>query len=288
MVQANDGNFYGVTTNGGVQGKGTAFRFTPSGTLTTLYSFCAQTHCTDGESPAYLMQASDGNFYGVNPVGGVHYIGDFYRLKPNGTMTVLYSFDTVNGKLPYAALVQGPDGQLYGTAPSGGGASDGTAFKITLGGTLTSLHNFCVSWDCGDGAKPQAGLVLGSDGNFYGTTSEGGSGTGGTVFKITPGGTLTTLHAFILSDSYKPTGGLVQGIDGNFYGTTYSGGANADGTIFELTPSGTLITLHSFTGADGSNPTVKLIQDAGGYLYGTTYTGGANGDGTVFSLSPPQ
>ena len=174
MVQANDGNFYGVTTNGGVQGKGTAFRFTPSGTLTTLYSFCAQTHCTDGESPAYLMQASDGNFYGVNPIGGVHYIGDFYRLKPNGTMTVLYSFDTVNGKLPYAALVQGPDGQLYGTAPAGGGASDGTVFKITLGGTLTSLHNFCVTWDCGDGAKPQAGLVLGSDGNFYGTTSEGG------------------------------------------------------------------------------------------------------------------
>ena len=287
MVQANDGNFYGVTVNGGVQGKGTAFKFTPSGTLTTLYSFCAQTHCTDGESPAYLMQASDGNFYGVNAVGGVHYIGDFYRLKPNGTMTVLFSFDDLTGKLPYEALVQGPDGQLYGTAPSGG-AGDGTVFKITLSGTLTLLYDFCSIANCGDGSKPHAGLVPGSDGNFYGTTSEGGSDAGGTVFKITPGGTLTTLYNFLLSDSYQPSGRMVHGIDGNFYGTTYSGGANADGTIFEITPGGTLITLHSFTGADGSNPTVGLVQDASGYLYGTTYTGGANGDGTVFSLSPPQ
>jgi uncharacterized repeat protein (TIGR03803 family) len=286
MVQANDGNFYGVTVNGGVQGKGTAFKLTPSGTLTTLYNFCAQTHCTDGESPAYLMQASDGNFYGVNPVGGVHYIGDFYRLKPDGTMTVLYSFASLDGKLPYAALVQGPDGQLYGTAPSGGGASDGTAFKITLSGTLTLLHNFCVSWNCDDGAKPRAGLVVGSDGNFYGTTSEGGAGTGGTVFKITPGGTLTTLYSFILSDSYQPAGGLVQGSDGNFYGTTYSGGANGDGTLFEITPSGTLTTLHSFNGADGSNPTMNLVHDASGYLYGTTYTGGANSLGVVFRFQP--
>jgi uncharacterized repeat protein (TIGR03803 family) len=273
--------------NGGVQGKGTAFKFTPSGTLTTLYSFCAQTHCTDGESPAYLMQASDGNFYGVNAVGGVHYIGDFYRLKPNGTMTVLFSFDDLTGKLPYEALVQGPDGQLYGTAPSGG-AGDGTVFKITLSGTLTLLYDFCSIANCGDGSKPHAGLVPGSDGNFYGTTSEGGSDAGGTVFKITPGGTLTTLYNFLLSDSYQPSGRMVHGIDGNFYGTTYSGGANSDGTIFEITPGGTLITLHSFTGADGSNPTVGLVQDASGYLYGTTYTGGANGDGTVFSLSPPQ
>ena len=286
MVQANDGNFYGVTVNGGVQGKGTAFKFTPNGTLTTLYNFCAQTHCTDGESPAYLMQASDGNFYGVNAVGGVHYVGDFYQLKPNGTMTVLHSFVSQDGKLPYAALVQGPDGQLYGTAPSGGGASEGTVFKITLSGTLTLLHNFCVAWNCDDGAKPRAGLVLGSDGNFYGTTSEGGGGTGGTVFKITPGGTLTTLYTFILSDSYQPAGGLVQGSDGNFYGTTYSGGANGDGTIFEITPGGTLTTLHSFNGADGSNPTMNLVHDASGYFYGTTYTGGANSLGVVFRFQP--
>ncbi len=292
MVQATDGNFYGVTVDGGNNHfVGTAFRLTPSGVLSTLYNFCSVENCPDGQNPVAIMQASDGNLYGLVALGGDNSIGVFYQLTLSGTMTDLYSFDGSTGREPSVKLVQGPDGQMYGTAPYGGANGYGTVFKITLNGTLSRLYSFCSQANCVDGAYPVSGLTLGSDGNFYGTTS-GGTATPGTFYKITPNGTLTTLYSFCsqshCSDGNHPYPGPVQGSDGNFYGTTNSGGANNDGTIYELTPSGTLITLHSFNGTDGINPTVKLVQDSRGYLYGSTYTGGTNNLGVEFSLSPPQ
>ncbi len=291
MVRAGDGNFYGVTNNGGRGGMGVIFKLGLA-SFDVLYNFCSLPGCLDGQNPSYVMQASDGNFYGVNAVGGSNGSGDFYQLKPNGTMTFLYSFNSgSSGRGPFVALVRGGDGQFYGTAPHGGAHNKGTVFKITLNGTLTVLHSFCSIGNCDDGAIPLAGLVRGSDGNFYGTTSEGGAssgGTAGTVFKITPSGTLTTLYAFAGGDGGQPHGGLVQGIDGNFYGTTYAGGAWGVGTIFEITPGGTLTTLHSFSGTDGTSPTVNLLSVASGYLYGTTYEGGSSNYGSVFSLSPPS
>ena|SRR5579863_7632481 len=113
----------------------------------------------------------------------------------------------------------------------------------------------------------------------------------GTVFKITPSGTLTALHSFAgyPTDGSEPLAGLVQATDGNLYGTTYSGGPNDEGTVFEITPTGGLTTLYAFCPqsgcADGSNPLAALVQDTNGTLYGTTLLGGANGDGTLFSLS---
>jgi uncharacterized repeat protein (TIGR03803 family) len=289
LVQATNGNFYGTTTNGGSGGCGcgTIFKITPSGTLTTLYSFFDS---TDGGYPyAGLLQATNGNFYGTAEDGGANGYGVVFQITPTGTLTTLHSFNSTDGAGPQGTLVQATDGNLYGTTRFGANSACsggcGTVFKITPTGTLTTLHSF----DSTDGANPFGGMVQGTDGKLYGTTSGGGAGTDGTVFKITLDGTLTTLHSFHGTDGATPYGLLVQATDANFYGTTKNGG-NAScpgdcGTIFQITPGGELTTLHSFDGTDGEYPFAGLVQDTNGTLYGVTYNGGANNDGTVFSLS---
>jgi len=317
LVQASDGNFYGTTEGSGgnnncVSGCGTVFKITPSATLTTLYRFCSQANCADGESPrAGLVQASDGNFYGTTSGGGggvycAFGCGTVFRITPSGTLTTLHSFNGSDGVDPLGALVQASDGNFYGTTADGG-ASDycgywgcGTVFKITPSGTLTTLYSFCSQANCADGEGPLAGLVQASDGNFYGTTGGGGANDAGTVFKITPSGTLTTLHSFNGSDGVGPSAALVQATDGNVYGTTLFGGSggcdSGCGTVFKITPSGALTTLHSFAGypTEGANPFAGLVQASDGNFYGTTYNGGANsscsppyyGCGTVFKITP--
>jgi uncharacterized repeat protein (TIGR03803 family) len=313
LVQAAGGNFYGTTVSGGANdhcyffGCGTLFRITPIGALTTLYSFCSQggLACTDGAVPfAGLVRATDGNFYGTTVSGGPN-PGTLFKITPSGTLTTLYSFCSqggapcADGANPDAALVQATSGNFYGTTSSAGANDRGTVFKITPSGTLTTLHSFCSQSECTDGSVPLAALVQGTDGNFYGTTFEGGtSGCAygcGTVFRITPSGTLRTLHAFhpfTKGEGALPFGGLVQATDGNFYGATSQGGAHGAGTVFKITPSGTLTTLYSFCSqggtacTDGANPVAALVQDTNGNFYGTTENGGAKGGyGTVFSLS---
>ncbi len=186
--------------------------------------------------------------------------------------------------------MQGRDGNFYGTTPRSP-YTDGTVFKITPSGTLTTLHTF----DGTDGNNPQAGLVLATDGNFYGTTYSGGTssycgGGCGTVFKMTPSGSLTTLHSFSGTDGYNVEAGLVEGSDGNLYGTTVNGGAQNDGVVYKITPSGTLTVLHSFcsqTGCtDGAYPKAALIQATDGNFYGTASAAGPTAKAR-FSLSPP-
>jgi uncharacterized repeat protein (TIGR03803 family) len=314
LVQATDGNFYGTTYIGGANGQGTVFKITPSGTLTTLYSFCSQGgfNCTDGADPlAGLVLATNGDFYGTTQYGGANCIanggcGTVFSITPSGTLTTLHSFAgyPTDGSNPQGALVQGTDGSLYGTTVQDGpnciaDGGCGTVFKITPSGTLTTLYNFCSQGgsNCTDGKYPNAGLIQGTNGDFYGTASAGGAnctayGGCGTIFKIIPSGMLTTLYNFCsqggsnCTDGAQPDAGLVQGTDGNFYGTTVSSGANNDGTAFSITPSGsTLTTLHSFDGTDGYQPYATLVQATCGKFYGTTYAGGTNNDGTVFSLS---
>jgi uncharacterized repeat protein (TIGR03803 family) len=184
--------------------------------------------------------------------------------------------------------VQGTDGNFYGTTAVGGASvsSGGTVFKITPEGTLTTLYSFCSLTNCADGANPHAGLIQASDGNFYGTTYVGGTPGVGTVFKITPGGALTTLHSFMGTDGEEPEGGLIQASDGDFYGTTVNGGTNQAGTVFKITPGGTLTTLYSFCSAtrcsDGAYPVAGLIQATDGNFYGTT----ALDQGTIFKMTP--
>jgi len=345
LIQGLDGNFYGTTWAGGVYYKGTVFKITRGGTLTTLYSFCAQTGCPDGSSPlAGLVQATDGNFYGGMAGGGAYGWGTIFKITPGGTLTTLYSFDGADGYGP-SSLVQATDGNIYGTTQNGGThfingsypgegtifkiapggklttvydfcaqaqctsyypggliqATDGNfygetlaytgIFKMTPAGTLTYLHNYCTQPNCTDGYVG-TGLLQATDGNFYGAMAGGGAYDKGTIFKLTPGGTLTALYNFCsqtnCSDGASPIGALVQASDGNFYGTTYEGGQgpclDGCGTVFKITPSGTLTTLHSFNGTDGMNPRAPLLQATNGTFYGTTPGGGVYGDGTVFSL----
>jgi uncharacterized repeat protein (TIGR03803 family) len=264
----------------------------PAQTFATLYSFDQ----SDGIGPGELIQAIDGNFYGTTVYGGAYNncntgiaCGTVFKITPEGTLITLHSFcaqaGCPDGKGPNGGLIQGTDGNFYGTTIAGGTFDGGTVFQITPEGTLTTFHSFCAPTDCPDPAQPMAGLIQATDGNFYGTTAWGGAYGGGTVFKITPGGALTTLHSF------DGTGGvgrgrLIQATDESFYGTTTFGGASGSGTIFKITSEGMLTTLHifGFESPDGSYPN-DLIQTKDGNFYGTTYGGGANGVGTVFRIT---
>ena len=329
LVKGADGNFYGTSSSGGANGDfGTVFKVTPGGTLTTLYSFCSQANCTDGANPqASLLLGKDGNFYGTTYIGGTNCIsgtnntgcGTIFKITPQGQLTILYSFCSVgngfvcnDGSSPLAGLMQAADGNFYGTTAYGGGnAADnncfcggfGTVFKISPAGKLTTLYQFCNLTNsngyCLDGGVPMSALVQTSNGNFYGTTYNGGTGfdnSGGTIFKLTAAGKLTTLYSFCqvattCADGAYPFTGLIQAKNGNLYGVTRYGGYRQWGTAFEITPAGKLTTLHIFRGIDGAGPYSALVQAKDGNFYGTTLAGGAYSQqgtslGTVFKMTP--
>ena len=311
LLQGADGNFYGTAYGGGAYNNGTVFRITRSGALTTLHSF----NVTDGSGPVgMLVEASDGNFYGTTQFGGAFdfFGGTIFRITPSGTLTTLYSFcaqsGCTDGLDPLGGLVQASDGNFYGTTVLGGvnvgcGANSGcgTLFQITPAGTLTTLYSFCAQPNCTDGTLPGQPLMQASDGNLYGTTTDGGTGPQclgypgcGTIFRTTLAGTITTLYSFQGSpDGSLPSGRLVQASDGNFYGTTYTGGTGGNcqlncGTVFKVTPDGVLTILHSFYGPDGSNPQSGVVLARDGSFYGTTSRGGTYGYGTVFRMGVVQ
>jgi uncharacterized repeat protein (TIGR03803 family) len=204
------------------------FKVSTNGTLVSLYSF---TGGNDGAYPqAGLVLGNDGSFYGTTYGGGTNEVGTMFQIRTNGVLTSLYSFDAYNAN-PYAGLVQGSDRYFYGMTFGGGKSDNGTVFKISTDGVLTNLYSFTGG---NDGANPQAGLMQGSDGYFYGTTPYGGSYESGTVFKINTNGILTTLYSFTGGNDGSVPSGLVQGSDGSFYGTTYSGGQGGVGTVFQL------------------------------------------------------
>lgn len=292
LVQGSDGNFYGTTRNGGAGGYGTAFRITPAGTLTTLAEF-AEATC---HPHAGLVQGSDGNFYGTTRGDAAKNIaGTIFRMTPGGTLTTMIAFtDTAGpnkGARPGARLIRGSDGSIYGTTSLGGANGWGTVFRMTPAGTLETLVEFDGGGTSNKGTLPTAGLLQGTDGNFYGTTREGGAFGWGTVFRMTPAGDLTTLVSFTLNEESNkgayPHSGLIRGSDGNFYGTTLAGGSSVAGTIFRMTPDGVLTTLTEFTGgADGGAPIAGLVQASDGNFYGTTNVYGPNGFGTLFRMTP--
>jgi uncharacterized repeat protein (TIGR03803 family) len=251
LVQATDGDFYGTTLAGGANSEGMVFKMTAGGRLTTFYSFRCQTQCgegVDGEgaAPGSLVQAADGDFYGTTESGGADRgYGTVFKITAAGTLTTLYSFcsqTNCNDGEGASALVQATDGDFYATTSFGGADNFGTVFKITPTGMLTTLYSFCSQPNCTDGEAPGFGLLIqATDGNFYGTARLDGANGDGTVFKITPGGTLTTLHNFDGTDGFYPEA-LVQATNGTFYGTTNEGGdLNCDsgygsgcGSVFSL------------------------------------------------------
>jgi uncharacterized repeat protein (TIGR03803 family) len=257
-------------------------------------------HLLDGPSPAYpevmrflstssfssaaLAQGGDGNFCGTTAYGGASGAGTVFHVTTNGALTTLVSFNGTNGSHLVAALALGTNGSFYGTTQNGGtNGNNGTVFQMTPAGALTTL----VSFNGINGSHPAAGLVQGSDGNFYGTTLLGGANGFGTVFKMTSAGALTTLVSFDGDNGTFPLAALAQGTNGNFYGTTVGGGTNGgNGTVFEVTPAGVLTTLVVFYGSNGDYPAAGLAQGSNGDFYGTTPYGGNNGFGTVFQVTP--
>lgn len=229
LIQGSDGNFYGGTDSGVA---GIVFKMTPTGVLTTLATFPGSGGPTGG-----LLEGSDGNLYGTT--GADTSGGTVFKLTPEGVETVLHSFAgfPTDGADPNGPLIQDGDGNLYDTTVGGGanGKIDngwGTVFKITPEGVETILHSFANQ---SDGAYPSAGLIQGSDGNFYGVTSNGGSNYSGTIFKIAPTGTFSSLYTFPPAPAgNEPGTHLVQGSDGNLYGTTALGGPNGAGCFFRF------------------------------------------------------
>jgi uncharacterized repeat protein (TIGR03803 family) len=212
---------------------------------------------------------------------------------PAQTETVLYNFcsrtNCTDGDIPYAGLIRDDKGSLFGTTRYGGTKNNGIVFVLSSKGIERVLHKFVN--DGKDGFAPNAGLVMDSSGNLYGTTYEGGAHDNGTVFKISPDRTETVLHSFGAdgSDGFTPDAGLIIDANGNLYGTTFFGGVSGYyGTVFEISATGIETILYSFAGypkRDGANPSAGLVLDENGNLYGTTQSGGAYGYGTVFELS---
>jgi uncharacterized repeat protein (TIGR03803 family) len=287
LLRAANGSFYGTAQYGGSNFSGTVFQLAPGGALSALYSF---TGGNDGATPlAGLAQGPDGNFYGTTYQGGAYDNGTVYRVTPSGVLSNLISLNITNGSFPYAALVLGPDFNFYGTTYQGGaGRTDfvfrpGEVFRISPDGTFTRLYSFTNGVD---GGFPAAGVVLGSDGNYYGTTSQGGAGGNGIVYQITANGAFRTVAPFNKTNGSLPMAELVQDPAGNLYGTTTSGGIYGYGAVFRITPAGPITPLYSFGGGvDGSYPAAALLLGSDGNFYGTTAYGGAYGDGTVFRMA---
>ena len=316
LIMDGSGNLYGTTFMGGTGdsysngvGGGTVFSIdTTTGAETVLYSFCSRRYCTDGQNPAAgVIMDGSGNLYGTTEWGGATSgYGTVFRLAANGKEKVLYSFNAGDDGLnPTTGLVLDSVGNLYGTTELGGTNEWGNVFEVTPDGTFTQLYSFCSQPNCSDGRLPEAGLILDSSGNLYGTTQNGGVNDYGTVFKLAAGGTETVLYDSCsrhdCSDGTYPTASLTMDGSGNLYGTTQFG-VGRDcydnpficGTVFKLARNGTETTLYSFCSrancADGGGRESSLIMDGSGKLYGTTLQGGkghcVDGCGTVFRLNP--
>ena len=241
---------------------------------------------TDGSySYTGLLSDKTGNFYGTASSGGTTGDGTVFKIAPDGTETVLYTFaNGSDGATPYSGVISDKAGNLYGTTYEGAGGY-GTVYEIARDGTEIVLYRFTGG---SDGGNPESTLVRDKAGNLYGTTTYYGTGCcNGTVFKLAPDGTETTLYDFTGgNDGGEPAAGVIMDKAGNLYGTTVIGGSANSGVVFKVAPNGTETVLYTFTGGnDGGEPVGALISDKAGNLYGTASGGGTNGNGTVFEVA---
>jgi uncharacterized repeat protein (TIGR03803 family) len=294
--------FFGTTQSGGTNRNGTIFEVTSSGQEVDLYAFSAETTNAsgnttganpDGMLPNGLVAGTNAIFYGTTQAGGANGTGTIFLVTPSGVFSNVYSFSdastgaNADGATPNG-LTLGSDGNFYGTTQTGGANDAGTFFQWTTAGVLTPLYSFGATTN--DAAWPQAALVQGPNGNFYGTSAYGGSNSSGTVFEISTNGAETVFYTFSGgNDGGLPNTALVLGTDGNFYGTTSAEGVNNDGTLFKITPAGVFTSLYSFAALNansenpiGANPSAALAVGRDGCLYGGCLAGGANGTGTIF------
>lgn len=229
-------NIFGTTFNGGAFGYGTIFKLTATGKETILHSFNSAFPTLDGSLPYAGMTLYKGILYGTTTMGGAHNLGTVFSITKTGSYALLYSFKggTDDGQNPYAGIAFDSAGNLYGTTYDGGMDNAGTVFALTLGGIENVLHHFARN--SADGINPYATLIR-FKGSFYGTTTQGGTTNGGTVYRITPAGAETVLHSFIGgADGFNPYSALLLGIDNAFYSTTNIGGTSSLGTVFKVIP----------------------------------------------------
>jgi hypothetical protein len=315
VIPGANGTLYGSTFAGGnaywVNGAGVVFNLRPPAHLmgsvfspwaeTVLHTFAGG---SDGANPVGdLIFDHAGNIYGAASclTGEQDCQGTVYEIMPSGggwTETILYAFSIgSNGYYPTGGVIFDNAGNLYG-ATEAGGIFWGTVFQLTPSGngwTETVLHNF---QSASDGGFPAAGLILDLSGNLYGTTGTYGPQGGGTVFELSPSGSVwmfDLLYGFHCSGDacYSlpgPQASLFMDSSGNIFGTTTQDGAYAYGNVFKLTPQAvgwTYTSLHDFTGGnDGAIPYSSVLEDANGNLFGTAAEGGAYGKGVVWEIAP--
>ena len=261
-----------------------------AGTESVAYSFGAS---TDAAKPyGTLIQATDGNLYGLSDVGGTHNEGAIFRFDPTtNSETLLYSFGSItgDGTNPKGSLIQATDGNFYGTTTAGGTPGLGTVFEFNPStDTETVLHAFAGG--ASDGATPGSNLVEASNGYLYGMTTAGGTNGSGTIFAINLStGAYSNLYSFgsQANDGANPYGGLIQASNGELYGMTAGGGASSFGTVFTFDPTTDVETpVFSFDGTDGANPYGNLLLASDGNFYGLTSGGGTNSTGVIFEITP--
>jgi uncharacterized repeat protein (TIGR03803 family) len=299
------GNFYGVTTSGGADHNGVVFELSPPKrgetvwTQTTLYAF---TGGKDGGSPqAALMMDSGGRLYGTASTGGANGEGVVFELTHHKGIWKyhrLWTFTGGNdGGAPSGALTMDGAGNLYGTTTQGGTGVVGTVFELSppaTSGAWTEnvLYNFTGN---SDGGEPMGNVLLGTDGNIYGTTAGYGEFNYGVVYRLTApqsGGDwgFSVLHAFQGgSDGEVPRDGLIQDASGTLYGAT-AGFDNSYGTVFQMNTDGSSYNvIYNVTGGQGftgNGPWQTVSMGADGAIYGTTYADGQSAFGEVFQLTP--
>jgi uncharacterized repeat protein (TIGR03803 family) len=279
LVEGRDGNLYGTALAGGTSAMGTVFKMSPAGVVTTIYNFSG----LDGQNPdGGLTLGPDGNFYGTTEWGGANNLGTIFKITPAGVLTTLHSFTNLgDGYTPRGAPVLGRNGIFYGTTCSQ--YAPWIGYSITSTGVFTTLTQVPPC--------PYSSLILGSDGNFYGTSQVGGLTYQGTVFRMTPTGTISILHSFNNADGYYLYGNVVQGADGYLYGTTRAGGSGQGGVIFKLSLAGSFKLLRQFdvnSLTDGYYPDAGMVAASDGNFYGATYIGNSSGSviyGNLFKIT---
>ncbi|HEX8817618.1 MAG TPA: choice-of-anchor tandem repeat GloVer-containing protein [Terriglobales bacterium] len=287
LVQDEAGNLYGTAPEGGLAGDGVVFKVDSAGKQTVLHIFAGGP--SDGAIPiGPLLRDGHGNLYGTTSAGGTNKIGVVYKIDSAGKETILHNFGhkPSDACAPNQGLIMDKQGNLYGATLFCGASSDGAVFKLTPTGRETVLHSFSGS---PDGAFPQFGrLLMDQKGNLYGTTEQGGTHGGGTVYKLTPDGKLIVLHSFAggAGDGCAPYGTPAMDNAGNLYGTTNYCGASGEGIVWKVSPKGAETVLHNFTGgvSDGAYPFAGVTLDSNRNIYGVTGDGGANGLGVVYEL----
>ena len=317
------GDLFGTTINGGTSGRGTVYRLSTSGTVTTLYSFTGNSDgvypsgslvfASDGNLYGWT------SFYSTE-FPPTYFLATIFRLPPAGGLATIYTFPDPTS--PLASFVEGPDGSLYCSASVFPAFEPGTILRIELDGTVSTAFVFgtedtpCCSnsnlvelpdgnlysvfggrqssaivrvnpsgdfstfftFDPGKYANPY--LTAGSDANLYGSTPDGF----GTVYRVDPSGTLTTLHSFSGSDGAQPIGGLAEGPGPEFWGVTAAGGGADHGVVFKLDAKGTFAAIHELGNGDGISPSAGLMRGGDGSFYGVTQAGGDNSSGTAFRV----